>query len=776
MFLALVIPGPKHPGRDIDILLEPLIDELNKLWDVGEMTWDASRQENFNMKATLLWTVSDYPAYEMLCGWGTKGKLACYYCQGATKAFQLEHGGKPCWFDCHRCMLPMDHPFRRDKTNFIKGREEWDGPPPRLMGEQILEEVNKLGDMSWGKDVGLAQFEGYGVTHHWQKKSIFWSLPYWKDNLLPHNIDMMHTEKNFTEALVNTLLSMGKKTKDNEKARKDLALLCNRPKQHLTSSTTTPGKIKKPKAPFALSQAHKRLVLTWIKDKVKFPDGHGSNWSRCVNLTTNSLFGMKSHDWHVFMERLLPVAFRDFVPEPVWDVLCEVSSFFREICAKELDPSRIDQLERDIVVTICKMEKIFPPGFFNSMQHLVVHLAHEARMGGPVRSRWMYPCERRNKEQRQRVTNKARVEGSIVEATIVKEISTTSRCYFEDLTIKDPKGNEKCNTSRGFLSIFDKTGHHIGRENRRTLTDDEYKAAHTYVLLNCPEICDKYLGEFDAVMLNKGTTPERLWKARQDLFAEWLRQNIIQDLECDPYIRRAAMKPLKRVSCYEGYEINGYRYHTESHGQDKCSRNSGVCIKGETESGGTPQDYYGVLEEVIQLTYEGGNKVVLFKCYWFDITNGVKVDCQHGIVEVKHESRLKTYEPFVLACQAVQVSYLPYASMLLERKKWWVAFKTSPKGQFRHDEDDTNLEFYQEEMGAIPIEVSNGPGFDWDNAVIQEDEYDLVDDIMEVTPPRATNDSNPVEDGEEDNDMDEMDQAQQEAYWGQFYESEEDGF
>ena len=94
------------------------------------------------------------------------------------------------------------------------------------------------------------------------------------------------------------------------------------------------------------------------------------------------------------MERLLPVAFRDFVPDYVWDVLCEISSFFREICAKELDPSRIDQLEKDIVVTMCKMEKIFPPGFFDSMEHLVVHVAHEARMGGPVGSRWMYPCER----------------------------------------------------------------------------------------------------------------------------------------------------------------------------------------------------------------------------------------------------------------------------------------------------------------------------------------------------------------------------------------------
>jgi len=47
---------------------------------------------------------------------------------------------------------------------------------------------------------------------------------------------------------------------------------------------------------------------------------------------------------------------------------------------------------------------------------------------------------------------------------------------------------------------------------------------------------------------------------------------------------------------------------------------------------------------------------------------------------------------------------------------------------------------------------------------------------MEVTQPRATNDSNPVEEGEEENDMDQMDQAQQEAFWGQFYESEEDGF
>ena len=137
--------------------------------------------------------------------------------------------------------------------------------------------------------------------------------------------------------------------------------------------------------------------------------------------------------------------------------------------------------------------------------------------------------------------------------------------------------------------------------------------------------------------------------------------------------------------------------------------------------------------------------MVLFKCYWFDITNGVKVDRQHGIVEVKHESRLKTYDPFVLACQAVQVSYLPYASTLLERQKWWVAFKTSPKGQFRDAEDGANLEFYQEDIPQNHIEVSDGPGFDWDNTVIREDKFSLVDDIMEVSQQTMMNAGNPLE-------------------------------
>ena len=54
----------------------------------------------------------------------------------------------------------------------------------------------------------------------------------------------------------------------------------------------------------------------------------------------------------------------------------------------------LENLEMDIVVTLCELEKIFPPSFFMVMVHVVMHLAREAKLGGPIHYRWMYPIER----------------------------------------------------------------------------------------------------------------------------------------------------------------------------------------------------------------------------------------------------------------------------------------------------------------------------------------------------------------------------------------------
>ncbi|XP_021845823.2 uncharacterized protein [Spinacia oleracea] len=68
MILSLLIPGPKSPGNDIDVFLQPLIDELKELWESGVKTFDAHSKETFNMRAVLLWTINDFPAYANLSG------------------------------------------------------------------------------------------------------------------------------------------------------------------------------------------------------------------------------------------------------------------------------------------------------------------------------------------------------------------------------------------------------------------------------------------------------------------------------------------------------------------------------------------------------------------------------------------------------------------------------------------------------------------------------------------------------------------------------------
>ena len=61
--LSLLIPGPTSLGNDIDMYLQPLVEELKELWDVGVETFDVSSKKSFQMHVALLWTINDFPAY-----------------------------------------------------------------------------------------------------------------------------------------------------------------------------------------------------------------------------------------------------------------------------------------------------------------------------------------------------------------------------------------------------------------------------------------------------------------------------------------------------------------------------------------------------------------------------------------------------------------------------------------------------------------------------------------------------------------------------------------
>jgi hypothetical protein len=67
------------------------------------------------------------------------------------------------------------------------------------------------------------------------------------------------------------------------------------------------------------------------------------------------------------MERLFSIMFYGYLNDDVWKTLAELSHFYRQLCAKEIKKEMIKKLEKEILVLICKLEKISPPGWFNSM-------------------------------------------------------------------------------------------------------------------------------------------------------------------------------------------------------------------------------------------------------------------------------------------------------------------------------------------------------------------------------------------------------------------------
>ena len=153
-------------------------------------------------------------------------------------------------------------------------------------------------------------------------------------------------------------------------------------------------------------------------------------------------------------------------------------------------------MQDNIIIILCKLERIFPPAFFDIMVHLTLHLPNEAIMGGPVHFRWMYSIERAMSIYKQYVRNRARPEGSIAEAYIVNEALTFCSMYFQDIETRfnRPERNDEraeLFPPRG-ISVFKHVGRPLGKKEDKVLESSLRSKAEWYVLNNCQEV-EKYL-------------------------------------------------------------------------------------------------------------------------------------------------------------------------------------------------------------------------------------------------------------------------------------------
>jgi hypothetical protein len=199
-----------------------------------------------------------------------------------------------------------------------------------------------------------------------------------------------------------------------------------------------------------------------------------------------------------------------------------------------------------------------------------------------------------------------------------------------------------------------------------------------------------------------------------------------------------------RVRSFTGYDVNGYRFHTISYEQSRPNqrtRSTGVFTPGQDGV-----DYYGRIEEIYELKFRGSKSLnpIIFKCHWFDPEVTRQTYSNLGLVEIRQDSVLPGDDVYIVAQQATQVYYLPYACQTKEHLKGWdIVHKVSPHGKVPvpNDEDynlDPNTydgEFFQEEglEGRFEIDLSEAMGMEVDNErVLDEDAGDEVQNVKDL--------------------------------------------
>jgi hypothetical protein len=305
--------------------------------------------------------------------------------------------------------------------------------------------------------------------------------------------------------------------------------------------------------------------------------------------------------------------------------------------------------------------------------------------------------------------NPHRPEASIVERYIAEEAIEFCSNYLSEV---DAIGVPK--------SRHDGRCEGVGTQglNVKSMRFEVVVQAHLYILNNTAEV-QPYLSAHKSIIKERypKMNERGLLKEHNKSFSEWFKEIIANDDSASDTINWLSYEPKCNIITWSGYDINKTSFYTKSKDDRSTMQNSGVMIVAESMHFSSSKDknpvmastpYYGVIEEIWEVDYVMF-KVPVFKCKWFDINNGVRID-ELGFTLVDFCRLSYTDEPFIMASQAKKVFYVkePF------NERWSVVLQ----GKNVHSSDenqDANLD-----VSETPPFSTNVPTF------IEENEDDDV--------------------------------------------------
>ncbi|KAL0539451.1 hypothetical protein IC582_023663 [Cucumis melo] len=282
------------------------------------------------------------------------------------------------------------------------------------------------------------------------------------------------------------------------------------------------------------------------------------------------------------MQQLLPVAIRGILPKHVRLAIIRLCFFFNAICKKTIDTSHLKGMQEDVVVTLCLLEKYFPPSFFTIM---AIEFCSEFIAG---------------------------VSSIGLNSSVIKKKSNVDRALSASSFIRPSK--------------------------------EQLDQAHLYVIHNVNDVLPYVEQHMESLRkLNSGKAQSKKWiqEEHNRSFSRWLSTWVALALEVPknsitPSLRWIAHGPSPDVGTYSGYIINGYYYHTKRRDDIRRVQNSGVSITATTMQVSSSKDKNSIMSDMTFYVFIGCCMLSIFvkiAFMFYSLRSKVNKDI-HGVINV----------------------------------------------------------------------------------------------------------------------------------------------
>jgi hypothetical protein len=234
--------------------------------------------------------------------------------------------------------------------------------------------------------------------------------------LIRNTLDAMHIERNISANIMKHAFG----DNNTPAVRRNMEHVHKFPHLWLRRESNSKNYLQ-PRAPYVFSASEERNSMALVS-ATRTPTGYSTTLQRHVG--GDRMMGLKSHDHHILLQDMLPATTHHSLGLGPREAIRRMGTLFQAICAKVI-PNAGSQEMRDLKTsaaeTLCLFEMWFPPGFFDVMSHLVIHVVEELAICGPLHARWYYAIERYMGVLATYVRDKARPEASMASGYAIDE-------------------------------------------------------------------------------------------------------------------------------------------------------------------------------------------------------------------------------------------------------------------------------------------------------------------------------------------------------------------